>query len=43
VIRAVKAERGFVIVVDDDSSLIFQSARIIDHQTIDDPENGTLP
>jgi serine phosphatase RsbU (regulator of sigma subunit) len=37
VIAAVRAERGFVMLLDDDGTLAFQVARGIEQKTIDDP------
>ena len=38
VIAAVKAERGFVMLIDQNGSLEFKAARGIDQRTIDDPQ-----
>lgn len=38
VIKATRAERGFVMLVEEDGSLVFRSARGIDQTTIDDPQ-----
>ena len=38
VVQAVEAERGFVMLSEDEGNLVFKTARGIDRKTIDDPQ-----
>ena len=38
VVELMRAERGFVMLLEDDGAPVFRVARGMDHQTIEDPE-----